>query len=211
MRKFILNDTVKNSEMVLPVTPPSFDISYGINVETINIHTLGDMVLPGYSTLPTIKVVCMFPAKKYSFNQPGTRIDPYGYYINKLKKWCGNHTILRFVVSDTSVNEQVIITDISYGEKDGTGDVYATITLSGYKNLSAVQKDKTGNRSRSTDKGKSSMVNYIIKPGDTMWAICRKYYGSASYCKKLAAYNDIKNVNLIYAGKTLEIPDKDLL
>ena len=210
MRKFIIKDTEKNAELVLPVTPPSFEVSHGIKIETINIHKLGDVILPGYGTLPTIRIDCMFPAQKYSFNQPKTNLDPYSY-IKKLEAWCNNHTILRFIVSNTVVNEQIIITDIAYGEKDGTGDVYATINIRGYRKLAVSQTNKTGNKPRANDNPSSKAQVYVIKRGDTLSALCRKFYGNASLYQKLAAYNGIKNADLIYAGNTLKIPDKKSL
>lgn len=198
--------------MVLPVSPPSFDVSHGINIETINIHTLGDVSLPGYSSSSSIRVDCMFPSKAYPFNQPKTNLDPYSY-IKRLEAWCDNHTILRFIISYTSINMEVIISDISYGEKDGSGDVYATINLREYKKLSAVQTSKTGNKSRSTEKEKTSVSseNYVIKKGDTLSAICRKYYGEASLYLKLAVYNNIKNPNIIFEGTKIKLPNKNQL
>lgn len=210
MLKFIFKDTEKNKEMVLPVTPPSFDVSHGINIETINIHKLGDVILPGYGTLSSIRVDCMFPSKKYSFNQPKTNLDPYTY-TKKFRAWCDNHTVLRFIISDTSINVQVLISDITYGEKDGSGDVYATINLREYRKLSIVQTNKTGNKSRAAEKSTPGTGGYVIKQGDTLNSICRKYYGNTSLSSKLASYNNIKNPNLIYAGTKITLPDKNLL
>jgi Uncharacterized protein containing LysM domain len=209
-RKFIIKDTSKNTEMVLPVTPPSFEVSHGINVETINIHTVGDVVLPGYSTLAAIKIDCMFPAKIYPFCQPGTNTDPYSY-LDKILSWKDKHTILRYVVANTRVNLQVIITDISYGERDGTNDVYATISMREYRVLSVVQTNKTGNKTRVTEKDKSDIKSYVVKDNDTMSSICRKQYGNTNLYSKLAKYNGIKNPNLIVKGQVLKIPDKNLL
>lgn len=210
MRKFILKDTEKNAELVLPITPPSFEVSHGINIETINIHTIGDVILPGYGTLSTIKVDCVLPAHKYPFNQSGAKTDPYSY-IKKFTNWCDKHTIMRFVVSGTTVNMQVLISDVVYSEKNGTKDVYATITMREYRKLSVIQKKKTGNNTRGTEKSATGKSTYIIKKGDVLSAICRKYYGDSSLSTKLAKYNNIKNVNLIYAGKTLKLPDKSKL
>ncbi len=210
MRKFILKDTEKNTEMVLPVTPPGFEVSHGINIETINIHTIGDVNLAGYGTLSTIKIECMLPAKKYPFNQPGAEIAPYSY-IKKLRAWCDNHTVLRFVVSGTTVNVQSLIEDVTYTEKDGTGDVYASITLREYRKLSVIQTKKTGNNTRSSEKTTTETKTYTIKSGDTLSAICRKYYGDVTLCQSLATYNGIKNKNLIYAGNTLKLPNKSIL
>ena len=210
LNKFIFKDTEKNTELVLPVTPGSFEVSHGISVETINIHTLGDVNLAGHNLAPTYKFDCMLPSKNYSFCQPTAEFNPYGYVI-KFEDWCDKHTILRFVVSDTLVNTPVFISDITYGEKDGTGDVYVTITMHNYKKISTVQTSKTGNSSRSTEKATTAAKSYIIKAGDTLSAICRKHYGNASLYTKLAAFNGIKNANLILTGKTLKLPNKNLL
>ncbi len=218
MRKFILFDSKEKIEMVLPVTPPSFEVSHGINIETINIHTLGEVILPGYKTLATIKIDCMLPAHKYSFNQSIAKTQPY-IYIDQLVKWCDKHMVLQFSVSEDLskgkskdiVKIEVIITDISYGEKDGTNDVYATISLREYRRLAAVQPDKTGNSARGSDKDSAGTESYVIKAGDTLSAICRKQYGDASLYQKLAVYNGIKNPNLIYAGNKIKLPGKALL
>lgn len=210
LKKFIFKDTEKNTELVLPVTPPSFTVYHGINIEVVNIHTLGDVALPGYSTLATLKIECMFPAKNYPFNQPNADLNPYSY-IKKFDDWKNNHTILRFIVSGTIVNIPVLVQEISYGEQDGTGDVYATITLREYRRLSAVQVTKTGNAHRAVEQKTTSTQTYVVKKGDTLSAICRKYYGDASLYSKLAKYNSIKNPNLIYVGQTIKLPDKSLL
>lgn len=46
-------------------------------------------------------------------------------------------------------------------------------------------------------------MNYKIKKGDTLSAIAKKY---GTTVKAIAKANNIKNVNLIYAGKTITIP-----
>jgi LysM repeat protein len=206
----MIKDVVKDTELVLPVTPSSFEISHGINVETINIHTLGDVVLPGHGTLSTIKIDCMLPASKYSFNQPNAKLTPYDY-IKKFKGWCDKHTILRFAVSKTMVNLDVIITDLSYGERDGTKDVYATITFREYRNLSVIQENETRNKTRGSEKSNTEVDLHVVKPGDTLCSICRKYYGNSSLYLKLASYNNIKNANLIIVGQKIKLPAKSLL
>ncbi|MDF2984729.1 MAG: LysM protein [Eubacterium sp.] len=208
--RFIFKETEKNIEHILPVTPSSFEISHGINVETINIHSKGDIAIAGYNLASTFKVDCMFPAQEYSFCQPTAEFNPY-VYVKMFEDWCDKHTILRYIVSDTIVNAPVLITDITYSEKDGTGDVYATITMRNYRELSTVQKNNTGNNSRSTEKSAPTAKSYIIKQGDTLSAICRKHYGNAALYQKLALANGIKNPHLIIAGKTLKLPDKNLL
>ncbi len=210
MRNIMFKDTETDTELVLPVTPSSFEVSHGINIETVNIHTLGDVILPGYGTLPTFKISLMLPAKSYSFTQSGALMAPYAY-IEKFEGWCDKHTPLQLIVSGTTVNKPVLMTDFTYGEKDGTGDVYATVNLREYRKLTAVQTEPTGNQARPGGEKVNSVVQHIIKAGETLWSICRSYYGDPTLYGKLAAYNKIPNANLIIAGKTLVIPSKSVL
>ncbi len=211
--KFILFDPASADVMVFPVTPPSFETSHGIRIETVNIHTLGDTALAGYGTLPSFKVECMLPAKAYPFNEPEATTDPYGY-VRKLEAWCDARKVLRFVITETMVNAPVLIEDISYGEKDGTGDVYATVTLHKYRELSAgqTQGSATGNTVRlAAATAAVTSETYTVKSGDTLSAIARKFYGNSSLYPKLAKYNGIRNANILSVGQIIKLPDKSLL
>ncbi|MDQ8737566.1 bifunctional 2',3'-cyclic-nucleotide 2'-phosphodiesterase/3'-nucleotidase [Paenibacillus sp. LHD-38] len=46
---------------------------------------------------------------------------------------------------------------------------------------------------------------YTVKPGDTLFAIARKY---GTTWQKLASYNKLSNANLIYPGQKIKIPAK---
>lgn len=45
-----------------------------------------------------------------------------------------------------------------------------------------------------------------IKRGDTLWQLSRKYTGLGSYYPQILPFNTIDNPDLIYAGKSLQIP-----
>lgn len=76
LRKFIFKYG-EGSEYILPISPKSFKVDYGIRVETVNIHTMGDVNIAGYSTLSTISIDCMFPSKKYPFVVGTYHENPY--------------------------------------------------------------------------------------------------------------------------------------
>ena len=52
------------------------------------------------------------------------------------------------------------------------------------------------------DEPNSQIINYIVKPGDTLSQIAMKYGTTVS---EIARLNGIRNVNLIYPGQVLEI------
>lgn len=196
-----------NREYIFPVTPPKFEVSYGLKYEVINIHEIGDVALAGNKELNEIKIDCMFPSKAYPFNQPKTDINPYNN-IKKFEDWISKKTLLRFVISKTTVNRLVKVKKITYGEQDGSGDVNASIILQEIKSLNQDKKvSSTGNNSRTSEK-KITATSYTVKKGDTLSAIARKFYGNANQYQKLATYNNIKNPNIIRIGQIIKIPDK---
>lgn len=48
-------------------------------------------------------------------------------------------------------------------------------------------------------------INYVVKRGDTLWAIAAKYMGSGTKYPQIASQNKIKNPNLIYPGQVFKI------
>ena len=59
-----------------------------------------------------------------------------------------------------------------------------------------------GSGSSGGDEPNSQIINYIVKPGDTLSQIAMKYGTTVS---EIARLNGIRNVNLIYPGQVLEI------
>lgn len=215
LRHIIIKNTEQNSELTLPVTPEQFTISHGIRFETINIHTVGDVNIAGYPTLATVKIDCMFPAQYYPFNNFSSTIGPYDY-ITIFQNYCDYRPLLRFVVSGTTINLPVQMESIDYGEKDGTNDVYATLTMREKKILTAVQpgvtmKSVSLTRSYSAGSTQNKANSYTVVRGDTLSGICRKQYGDAGLYPKLATYNGIKNASLISVGQVIKLPDKSQL
>lgn len=215
-RLIIIMNTDMNSEMIMPVTPESFQVIHGINIETVNIHTLGDVAIAGYPTLDPFKVDLMFPAQNYPFANFTSLQNPYNY-TDTFQKYIDNRANLRYVISGTPINIPCKLESIQFGEKDGTNDVYATLTFHPTKQLQAVKVQAsmaTVTLSRSASAGPVTAVqSYKIKSGDTLSALCVHYYqdGSSAIYNKLAAYNGIKNANIIRAGDTIKIPPKSQL
>ena len=211
--KFIFLDTEKNEEILLPVTPEGYEIDHGINSEKINLTELGTTNIPGKRYMMNINISCLFPAVEYGFLNEGAKTDPY-FYVKKFEEWCDSGKVIRFIISRTNINTTCFIESIKFKEQDGTGDVYADINVAQCRVLSTADssiKSETGNNARSETESKKAETPYTIKKGDTLGGICRLYYGDSSLYSKLAAYNGIKNANIIYAGNTIKIPDKSVL
>lgn len=214
LRKFIFKNNVTGKEVVLPITPESFTIDHGNHIETVNLHTVGDYHLPGGRTLFTCKISGMLPKQQYPFVFAGSSLNPYEYiYFFELTS--DKKQVCRFAISDTPTIADVYIENFQYSEKDGTNDVYYTITLRRHMPVQAVQS--MGSSTEETTNTRTTPLNidtpqqYTIQRGDTLWSLCKKFYGDPTLYPKLAQANNIPNPDLIYDGNTLVIPDKNSL
>ena len=77
---------------------------------------------------------------------------------------------------------------------------YGTTTVNYMYGIGVLGKKKRGDNN-------SGSQYYVVKKGDTMWAIAKKFLGDGSKCWNLAKLNGLKNPNLIYVGQKLKIQD----
>lgn len=217
LRKFIFKNNTTGQEVILPVTPEKFTINRGMHVETVNLHTIGDYHIVGGRTLFTCKISGILPRQQYPFVFAGSSLNPYEYiYFFELTS--DKKQVCRFAISDTPTIADVYIEDFQYGEQDGTNDVYYTITLRRHMPANtAVQSTSNGTTISASSSTRTTPLNiatpkqYTIQRGDTLWSICKKFYGDPTLYSKLAKANNIPNPDLIYTGNTLSIPDKNSL
>ncbi|MDE5590875.1 MAG: LysM peptidoglycan-binding domain-containing protein [Acetatifactor sp.] len=55
------------------------------------------------------------------------------------------------------------------------------------------------------NKENKEVVNYVVKRGDTLWAIASRYLGSGTKYPQIAQENNIPNPSLIYPGQVFKI------
>lgn len=207
------------TSLTLPVTPAGYSWAVGRNMETINISQLGDVYRPGgRSRFAGDPLECLLPAQNYPWMESGAVANPQ-YYLDVLTSWAAAGEPVRYIVTGTDINTLVFLENVDYREQDGTGDVYVSIQLREYTDLEArevalasVPDTNTGNAARPTESSGTGQ-SYTIVKGDTLSAICRRYYGkySSTYYNALAKYNGLKNPHLIYPGTTITIPPESAL
>lgn len=198
-------------ELCLPVPPLPFGWGAGNSVRELTVNGTGTVYLPGDPKAVSQTLECMLPANSYPFNAPGAVLDPY-YYINTFEIWSTQKKLVRYVVPGV-VNARVVLEEVAYEERDGTGDVYCTLYLKESPTLEAVTSEASPNASsgRSDADVAQQYQTYTVVAGDCLSVICRRYYGngSAAYYNALAKYNGIKNPHLIRPGQVLTIPPRE--
>lgn len=212
-RVIILKNTDTGQALTLPVTPPSYPMAAGRAVERLDMAQTGQIALPGLKTLFTGTLEFMLPARAYPFLTAGAVTQP-SHYLGLLTAWSGAANVCRYIVTGTDINIPVLLGELDYGEDDGTNDVNCKLPLYEYRYLEEARTEKvTQNNGRTADADSQPQMagSYTVVRGDSLWAICKKFYGDGSLAYKLATANNISNPNLIYPGQTLTLPDKDAL
>ncbi|WP_227835498.1 LysM peptidoglycan-binding domain-containing protein [Clostridioides sp. ES-S-0010-02] len=205
------NDTFR-----FPVFPSSFEINSKAIVNTSNILKTGEIAVFGGVGLRTTEISSFFPKNDYTFCDYTGFPSPYDC-VNKIEKWMNEGFILRFTVTETNINMEVIIDSFKYEEKDCTGDVYFTLNLKEYKRIQIPKINTSSNDKLSSKldlpltKGfevKNKQKTHKVGKGDSLWSLAKKYYGNGDLWKKIYDANKklIKNPDVIKDGWVLIIP-----
>mgnify|MGYP001175470561 CR=1 FL=1 len=212
LRSITLINTNTGEAVLLPVTPTQFEFESGRNVETLDMAQTGEVNLPGLEKLFDQQMEFLLPAEGRSYADAGWIGDPYTV-VEKMVGWSLAKTVLRLIIPGTSVTYPVLLGPVIYGEYDGTNDVTVKLTFRRYRYLGVetTEKTSTGNTGRVTATSAKATTVHIVVSGETLWSICRKYYGDGALYPKLAKFNSIKNANLIRVGQRVIIPDKSKL
>ena len=211
--QFFYRSVKTDTQLAMPVTPAEFAVEFGRNITVLDMAQTGEAAFPGLSALFDEQLEFLLPAEKRNYTQGDYSGDPYAM-VKTLTDWSEAGEVLRLIVTDTPVNVPVLLGPVRYGERDGTGDVYVTLTMRRYRELvaeTAGVTQETGNNTRSAVRAAQVEKTYTVVKGDTLWGIARKQYGNGALCWKLAKYNGIKNANLIYPGQSVKCPDKSKL
>ncbi|WP_227836094.1 LysM peptidoglycan-binding domain-containing protein [Clostridioides sp. ES-S-0001-02] len=200
-----------------PIFPSSFEVKGNAIVNITNIIKLGEVVVFGGIGLRSTYISSFFPNRNYPFCDYAGFPKPYDC-VALLKDWMEKGYILRFIITETNINFECIITDFSYKEQDGTRDVYFTLNLKEYKR---IQIPKVNSVSKDTDLSSSKVVpitkgfevknkqkTHKVGKGDSLWSLAKKYYGNGDLWKKIYDANKklIKNPDIIQDGWVLTIP-----
>lgn len=124
--------TFDRAEVIrLPVIPSEIMISSSQKNEVFETVQLGELKLIGLKGLKSLNIDSFFPSKDYPFLKDRTY---KGFeYVDIIEKWRDTRLPIRLLITDTNINMPTSIDDFEYGIKDGTMDVYYTLTITEFK------------------------------------------------------------------------------
>lgn len=207
---FISDD---GTELQLPVTPGEYTIPGTRNTKVVDLAQGAELLFVGNERLGTIQLDgVLLPRQKYPFVGVWT---PQEHCRSWLVKQRDEKRTLRYVITERNFSFPCKIITAEFSERDGTGDLYATIVLHKYAppaQAAAWQDPDAATAQREAPvTGKTDVTEHVAAKGDCLWTLCRKYYSDGSLYAKVAAYNGIKNANLICVGQVIKFPSKSEL
>jgi hypothetical protein len=194
--------------VTFPVSPPSFEVSNAYNNSTINVNSLGDINMLGKRGLTTIKFSSFFPAQAYDGIVNTTPDSPYSY-IEKIKSFAQKGQPCKLAISNTNINFNVSIDSLDYSEKDGTNDVYFSISLREYRYIlpnSNKLNNTTGLASRVAEEQKEKVINWY--PGMDLMDVAAQSVGQffpieEQDAKQLSVFRTLAKTKNLNVGSVL--------
>ena len=203
----------------LPVNPEEIETSSAQAIEKYEILKLGQIAIPTHLELKEYSFECELPYRPLHYVETSGEFRDADFYLRLFEQWRQKKAPVRFIASNgigDDINTLVLLEELTITERAGEeGDKYVSFQLLEYreygkKSAVVAQSNKATIKKESTAPKVNPKSNgvHVVQPGDTLWAIAKKYYGNgAQYTKIYNANRDkIKNPNLIYPGQKLVIP-----
>ena len=205
----------------IPVLPSEYKVQSKQNNQTENIIGIGEISLKGKRGLRSVSFSSFFPFRKdSSYCRKGRILKPL-QYVNAIERMKQLGTV-KLIITGSPVRMTCTIDSFEWGENDGTGDIFYTLSLKEYRYVNATQssviQDNAGGESASAavqgnqetarTEPKVSTQEYIVKKGDTLTSIAKRLTGSSNWKAIYSANRSVigGNPNRIKTGQKLIIP-----
>lgn len=219
--------------LTFPITPESLTIKTDSNNKTISLINGGDINILKAPALTEIEFDARFPMRQYPYAR---KFHNFNSYFDRFKKVKEEKMSFRFIVARTTPNGTrtwdtnllVSLEKIELNENAKEGDdVIVTFLLKQYKEYGVkkikIEKKKTpkpDKPKRPNDDKTKKNETYVIKKGDCLWNIAKKFYGDGTKWKKIYdanksiientakkyGYKSSSNGHWIFPGCKLTIP-----
>ena len=132
----------------------------------------------------------------------------------KMKKFDTSLSNIALEISNIREKEKSIQTsDNSVSVNKISGDVYpteaeteSTESRSTQSQTEQSQTEKQAESAEMVKEADAAQTTYIVKKGDTIMSICKKYYGNTEKLNEIIAVNNIEDADKLYIGQEIKLP-----
>jgi len=204
----------------LPVNPEQFEIDVRSGHKSYRMPGVGEVVLTDLPEAASIVLNSFFPAAGTRFYAEGMAEFSPAECVDTIERWRDSLQPMRLTVSGGArdISLPCVVERFVFSERFAEeGDIYFRLELKEYKwykTLRLGDGKSAGNYVQNAAVGAVSLgrsseiaekTSYVVRSGDTLWAICQKLLGDGSRYREVAVANGIKNPNLIYVGQVIRL------
>ena len=208
-------DLETGDRMQLAYVPEKISGQEKTKFQSYNIIERGEVKIPKgialdsvswSALLPGVKMISYGFIKAYAWESPAE-------VIKRWNRWKKEGSKLQLLITQTSVNMRVYLSDFSYTFKGGLGNAEYSITFVAARDLLIkTVKEMDGEaetqmplQEREEPPQASSQT---VQSGDSLWSIAEEKYGDGSRWTEIydANKDTISDPDLIYPGQELKIP-----
>ena len=132
----------------------------------------------------------------------------------KMKKFDTSLSNIALEISNISEKEKSIQTsDNSVSVNKISGDIYpteaeteSTESRTTQSQTEQSQIEKQAESAEMVKEADAAQTTYIVKKGDTIMSICKKYYGNTEKLNEIIAVNNIEDADKLYIGQEIKLP-----
>ncbi len=196
----------------LPINPESISIKTGSCMNTFEVLDLGEVALPRGTQLDRIMWDGILPGEaRKNMSYVRSWRDPKSI-VKDVENWENDSTKIRLLVTETTINQDVYISDFEHAWSGGHGDCRYQISLVQARDLVVrVQPGQAPKPKPPPRPAPPSPKMYTVKRGDCLWNIAKRFLKNGALWPRI--YNIPRNKkiigsnpNLIYPGQVLQIP-----
>lgn len=190
----------ENDKFTFPVTPSKFEISTTQNNKTVDIIDFGEAMLFGNPGLIRLKFSSFFPRLLHDYPFVVGDKKEAVECVDLMIKWKEAKKPVRLIITDSPINHMFAIKDFDYDERDGSRDIYFSLSLIEYKDLNTPpannekQTDETTGLKERPLENKNPVSDDKLKKARDILEMSKKAYGTVSKWRSIAESNDLKNL-----------------
>lgn len=201
--------------LTFPINPERYTIDAGRGVEELSIVGYRDIPRIGSRRLNKLSFDAWLPGRYDPSICNYSPIPKSTDAVGRLRRWSQGSSVdalypLRVTIAGLYTDTMVLTDCVTTTEpNEERGDLHVSLTLVQWFEV----KPKAWSYGRPARKPttSSNAVRYVIKPGDTLWGIAKRHYGSGAEWRRIWDRNKPMrsgNPNLIYPGEVILIPKK---
>lgn len=196
--------TCEGERFVIPVTPATYKVSSGQQNKIVDIEQLGEALIFGTPKARHLSWEMFFPQQEHDYPFVVGDDKAPAECVELITKWKELKKPVRVIITDTPVNMAMGIMTFDYHEQDGSHDIYYSIELAEYKELTIpmANNDKqtetpSGLKKRATTASKRA--EQIKKAMDTakkaknVLDTAKRAYGTYRQYQRLVQSNNLKS------------------